>query len=116
MDEERVGESAEPVGTMEEVPTSTEMVTENDNNGPADVEKKPDASDDGDEKDSSGVVAVENAPELKDVQSSYNDTEQTVYGCKHYRRGCLIKAECCGKFWPCRLCHDEETFSHTIDR
>lgn len=36
-------------------------------------------------------------------------------GCKHYKRNCQIKAECCGKYYDCRLCHDEAE-SHQIDR
>lgn len=26
-------------------------------------------------------------------------------GCKHYRRACTLRAECCGRFYTCRLCH-----------
>ncbi len=37
-------------------------------------------------------------------------------GCRHYRRACTLKAECCGRFFPCRLCHDEATADHAMDR
>lgn len=37
------------------------------------------------------------------------------YGCKHYKRKCLMKADCCGVFVPCRFCHDEN-MDHKIDR
>jgi len=36
-------------------------------------------------------------------------------GCKHYKRKCLMKAECCNNFVPCRLCHDE-ICDHKINR
>lgn len=36
-------------------------------------------------------------------------------GCEHYRRGCLLKAPCCGKFYVCRLCHDNNE-NHQLDR
>ncbi|XP_077160852.1 RING finger and CHY zinc finger domain-containing protein 1 [Paroedura picta] len=36
-------------------------------------------------------------------------------GCEHYRRGCLLKAACCGRFYVCRLCHDAGE-DHALDR
>ncbi|XP_078532170.1 RING finger and CHY zinc finger domain-containing protein 1 [Lissotriton helveticus] len=36
-------------------------------------------------------------------------------GCEHYKRGCLLKAPCCGKFYVCRLCHDNNE-NHQLDR
>lgn len=30
------------------------------------------------------------------------------HGCAHYQRHCEIKAECCGRFYPCRRCHDDD--------
>ncbi|XP_030647234.1 RING finger and CHY zinc finger domain-containing protein 1 isoform X2 [Chanos chanos] len=39
----------------------------------------------------------------------------TESGCDHYVRNCSLKAPCCGKFYVCRLCHDEEE-SHQMDR
>jgi hypothetical protein len=38
-----------------------------------------------------------------------------VLGCVHYQRGCKYLAECCGRWFPCRLCHDAEQ-SHGVDR
>lgn len=38
-----------------------------------------------------------------------------VLGCKHYMRGCRLRANCCQKFFTCRLCHDEES-DHKLDR
>lgn len=53
-------------------------------------------------------INIENKEEEKEFE--YN-----LEGCKHYKRGCLMKAECCGKLVPCRLCHDE-ILNHKIDR
>ncbi|KAL9851500.1 RING finger and CHY zinc finger domain-containing protein 1 [Geothlypis trichas] len=36
-------------------------------------------------------------------------------GCEHYRRGCRLRAPCCGKLYPCRLCHDGAE-EHQLDR
>ncbi|XP_048367357.1 RING finger and CHY zinc finger domain-containing protein 1 isoform X4 [Sphaerodactylus townsendi] len=36
-------------------------------------------------------------------------------GCEHYRRGCLLKAPCCSRFYTCRLCHDGSE-DHIMDR
>ncbi|KAK4818330.1 hypothetical protein QYF61_011086 [Mycteria americana] len=36
-------------------------------------------------------------------------------GCEHYRRGCLLRAPCCGKLYACRLCHDGVE-GHQLDR
>mmetsp|Transcript_87377 Transcript_87377/g.247990 ORF Transcript_87377/g.247990 Transcript_87377/m.247990 type:complete len:545 (+) Transcript_87377:697-2331(+) len=33
-------------------------------------------------------------------------TNPPQLGCAHYSRGSKILAPCCGKLWPCRLCHD----------
>ena len=35
--------------------------------------------------------------------------------CSHYQRKCSIVAECCGKEYGCRLCHDDES-DHAINR
>lgn len=39
-----------------------------------------------------------------------------THGCTHYRRHCQIKAPCCGQFFSCRHCHDEEITGHRINR
>ena len=36
-------------------------------------------------------------------------------GCKHYKRRCLFVSPCCGKTFPCRVCHDEDN-THVLDR
>lgn len=37
-------------------------------------------------------------------------------GCRHYLRGCKVRAACCGKLYTCRLCHDETEQTHIMDR
>ncbi len=37
-------------------------------------------------------------------------------GCEHYQRPVQIKASCCGKWFTCRVCHDESVMTHKIDR
>lgn len=50
-----------------------------------------------------------------------DDSEQSIeeqnelYGCKHYLRRCKIVAPCCDQIYPCRLCHDEETYELSLD-
>ncbi|XP_063931649.1 RING finger and CHY zinc finger domain-containing protein 1-like [Zophobas morio] len=50
--------------------------------------------------------------ELDTVDSS----DSVCDACPHYVRDNEIKAECCGRFYGCRLCHDEKVSDHTIDR
>eukprot|EP00899_Mesostigma_viride_P010207 jgi/Mesvir1/19188/Mv11510-RA.1 len=54
-------------------------------------------------------------PTEEERRPSYHDTGACILGCQHYQRGCKLKAECCGRFFPCRLCHDAAT-DHTMDR
>ena len=35
--------------------------------------------------------------------------------CEHYIRRCLMKTPCCGKLYPCRLCHDQAE-NHEVNR
>ncbi|KAI9326052.1 hypothetical protein DFJ73DRAFT_767122 [Zopfochytrium polystomum] len=45
----------------------------------------------------------------------YHDSAGTIFGCKHYQRGCKLQAHCCGKWYACRFCHDEIS-DHNIIR
>lgn len=36
--------------------------------------------------------------------------------CAHYARHCEVRAECCGQWVGCRLCHGERFEDHEIDR
>ncbi|KAF9395517.1 hypothetical protein BGX21_009877 [Mortierella sp. AD011] len=57
----------------------------------------------------SGVTTEE------DLKTTYHDQEHGVLGCKHYKRGCKLKANCCGKWFNCRFCHDD-VCDHSIVR
>lgn len=43
-------------------------------------------------------------------------TSEKMLGCEHYPRNCKIKADCCQMWTVCRLCHDDPSMDHTIDR
>ena len=49
----------------------------------------------------------------KDV--SWHNENDRIFGCSHYSRRCYVSAPCCNVFFPCRLCHDEQT-DHTMQR
>ncbi|KAF9202115.1 hypothetical protein BGZ49_007679 [Haplosporangium sp. Z 27] len=51
----------------------------------------------------------------QDLKKTYHDEEKTILGCEHYMRGCKLKANCCGKWFNCRFCHDDVS-DHTIVR
>lgn len=46
---------------------------------------------------------------------SYHNKDERILGCSHYPRQANIRASCCGKFYTCRICHDEEE-QHKINR
>ncbi|KAI8349378.1 zinc-ribbon-domain-containing protein [Mortierella sp. GBAus27b] len=50
-----------------------------------------------------------------DLKATFNNEEQRVLGCKHYIRGCKLQANCCGKWFNCRFCHDDAC-DHAIVR
>jgi len=52
----------------------------------------------------------------QDCQPTYHDSSRKVLGCVHYQRSCKIKPTCCGKWSPCRICHDQQTDDHVMDR
>ncbi|KAI9284403.1 zinc-ribbon-domain-containing protein [Umbelopsis sp. AD052] len=41
------------------------------------------------------------------LEPSYQDAEAGIYGCKHYQRKVKLQANCCGKWYSCRFCHDD---------
>ncbi|KAG0264790.1 hypothetical protein BG011_006063 [Mortierella polycephala] len=51
----------------------------------------------------------------EDLATTYNNKERGYLGCKHYRRSCKLKANCCDKWFNCRFCHDDGC-DHTIVR
>ncbi|KAF9991110.1 hypothetical protein BGZ75_004594 [Mortierella antarctica] len=50
-----------------------------------------------------------------DLKKTYHNESKDYLGCKHYRRGCKLKANCCGKWFNCRFCHDDVS-DHSIVR
>ncbi|KAF9184327.1 hypothetical protein BGZ51_003397 [Haplosporangium sp. Z 767] len=50
-----------------------------------------------------------------DLKKTFYNEELNQLGCKHYRRGCKLKANCCGKWFNCRFCHDDVS-DHAIVR
>ncbi|KAL1916101.1 uncharacterized protein VTP21DRAFT_6105 [Calcarisporiella thermophila] len=51
----------------------------------------------------------------EDKIPTYSDKKNSILGCKHYRRGAKLQADCCGRWFTCRFCHDEAT-DHAIVR
>ncbi|CDH48524.1 chy and ring finger domain [Lichtheimia corymbifera JMRC:FSU:9682] len=55
-------------------------------------------------------------PALDDERMpTYHDHKETILGCTHYQRKVKLQAECCGRLFTCRFCHDEAS-DHMIDR
>lgn len=50
------------------------------------------------------------------IERTYFSEERGIIGCKHYQRGCKIRAPCCSKVFGCRLCHEEQVPTHSIER
>eukprot|EP00168_Porphyra_purpurea_P006631 TRINITY_DN1816_c0_g1_i6.p1 TRINITY_DN1816_c0_g1~~TRINITY_DN1816_c0_g1_i6.p1 ORF type:complete len:404 (+),score=84.19 TRINITY_DN1816_c0_g1_i6:605-1816(+) len=46
---------------------------------------------------------------------TYHNCDENIWGCKHYPRKCSVKPVCCGEWYTCRLCHDDES-DHQCDR
>lgn len=44
--------------------------------------------------------------DLKEEKQTFNTNNE--FGCSHYMIGCQLYSECCQRFYPCRLCHDEK--------
>lgn len=51
----------------------------------------------------------------EDLRRSYHDEKIGILGCKHYQRIAKLQAHCCGRWFPCRFCHDEIS-DHQITR
>ncbi|KAG0334014.1 hypothetical protein BG000_008707 [Podila horticola] len=68
-------------------------------------------------QDSGKIVESKGSEETseEDLKTTFSNKEQGHLGCKHYRRGCKLKANCCGKWFNCRFCHDDAC-DHAIVR
>ena len=40
---------------------------------------------------------------------SSHGKKQDKWLCNHYKRKCMVKFECCNKYWPCHRCHNEQS-------
>ncbi|KAM7267883.1 hypothetical protein ACFE04_010049 [Oxalis oulophora] len=56
-----------------------------------------------------------NGHDVEACSASFRDAEKQVFGCKHYKRNCKLRASCCGKLFPCRFCHDDLS-DHSMER
>ncbi|XP_074641658.1 RING finger and CHY zinc finger domain-containing protein 1-like [Tubulanus polymorphus] len=46
---------------------------------------------------------------------SASTEKNSSFGCEHYKRKCSLVAPCCGRTYPCRICHNDEE-DHELDR
>ena len=57
-----------------------------------------------------GITAEEKSKMIQKLYSKPVVKERSieeVKECQHYKRKCLIEANCCGNIYECRVCHDE---------
>lgn len=52
---------------------------------------------------------------VQKIGPTYHDKQNKILGCSHYKRNCQIRASCCNKIYPCRICHDENS-DHFMNR
>lgn len=51
------------------------------------------------------------APETQQQRRHNRQDVNTCTGpwlCSHYKRRCLVKFDCCEKYWPCHRCHNSQ--------
>ncbi|OSX75808.1 hypothetical protein BU14_0219s0008 [Porphyra umbilicalis] len=67
--------------------------------------------------DSKVVPGLVRAPTPREIQPVFRTLPdgRRVRGCQHYQRAAKLRAKCCDRIYPCRLCHDAEC-GHTMDR
>ncbi|KAH7676782.1 Ring finger and CHY zinc finger domain-containing protein plant protein [Dioscorea alata] len=57
------------------------------------------------------------SPSSMDSSQTSINYDKMSYGCKHYRRLCMIRAPCCNEIFHCRHCHNESTLDgHELSR
>jgi RING finger/CHY zinc finger protein 1 len=47
-------------------------------------------------------------------EQSAEENVKPGLGCSHYRRNCQLKAPCCGRFFWCRFCHNDDVQQQSI--
>jgi hypothetical protein len=62
---------------------------------------------------SSDTLSIPSTLLHSETESNKSETESN--GCEHYNRSLYPVAKCCGKIYPCRICHDDNS-DHKIDR
>ncbi|KAF9981892.1 hypothetical protein BGZ75_006739 [Mortierella antarctica] len=60
------------------------------------------------------IMEIQRNPDI-DFAAKASMIQEGHMGCQHYRRGCKLKANCCGKWFNCRFCHDDAS-DHAIVR
>ncbi|KAF3172955.1 hypothetical protein TWF225_009934 [Orbilia oligospora] len=44
----------------------------------------------------------------EDMEPSYANEDEGIFGCAHYRRNVKLQCSTCDKWYPCRFCHDDK--------
>lgn len=70
----------------------------------------------GGSKSNSNIEEWNESDNGEKLEPSYQDTEEKIYGCKHYKRKVKLQANCCGKWYTCRFCHDDVEDHNLIRR
>ncbi|CAG8483777.1 5525_t:CDS:2, partial [Ambispora leptoticha] len=52
------------------------------------------------------ILLANSEPTPEELKPTYYDEPKKVYGCEHYQRGAKLQANCCGRWFTCRHCHD----------
>ncbi|KAF9953449.1 hypothetical protein BGZ72_005398 [Mortierella alpina] len=60
------------------------------------------------------IMEIQRNPDIEFADKA-SMIQEGHLGCQHYRRGCKLKANCCGKWFNCRFCHDDVS-DHAIIR
>ena len=60
------------------------------------------------------AVVTPPVPGVSDMVMTYN-VDGKQLGCSHYKVNCKFYAECCGKWFTCRFCHDNAS-DHKLNR
>lgn len=68
-----------------------------------------------DNQEKVALTRITSDSEIERRRVSYHNEEEKVLGCSHYQRSCKLQGKCCGKWYPCRFCHDDNE-NHSFDR
>lgn len=65
-------------------------------------------------QDQENDLAVDDDDEINKEEQEKEEKEPDAQ-CKHYIRRCTLECPICLKYYPCRVCHDENE-SHELNR